>query len=87
MFSLLALLGCTYTITKYSYDDNDQFNLAAETAPGTATSLAGFELTLTGHLNAADGEGGAVGGFARGDLDTVSYAALAANVSVLSLGG
>jgi hypothetical protein len=86
LFSLLAALGCNYTITKYSYDDNDQFNLTAD-ATAAATSLAGFELTLTGHLNAADGEGGAVGGFARGDLDTVSYAALAANVSVFSLGG
>jgi hypothetical protein len=87
LFSLLADIGCAYTFTQYSYDDNDQFNLAAETAPGTATSLAGFELTLAGHQNAADGVGGAIGGFARGDLDTVSYQALSGNVSTFSLGG
>ena len=83
--SLLAAVGCSRTITQYTYDDNDQFNLTAD-ATAAATSLAGFELQLTAHLNAADGVRGAIGVFAAGDLDTVSYQALAANVSIFSLG-
>ncbi len=85
LFALLADIGCAYTVTQYSYDDNDQFNLTAD-ATAAATSLAGFELALTGHSNAADGVGGAVGGFARGDLHAVTYQALAGNVSIFSLG-
>jgi hypothetical protein len=86
LFSLLAGVGCPYTITQYTYDDNDQFNLTAD-ATAVATSLAGFELMLASHQNANDGVGGAIGGFARGDLDTVSYQALSGNVSTFSLGG
>ena len=86
LFGLLADIRCGYTITQYSYDDNDQFN---KTADGTAasTTLAGFEAQLTLHQNASDGVGGAIGGFARGDLDTVNYQALPGNVSIFSLGG
>jgi len=43
--------------------------------------LAGFEVQLTAHLNAAT-----AGVFAAGDLDTVTYQALAANVSIFGLG-
>jgi hypothetical protein len=85
LFSLLADVGCAYTVTQYSYDDNDQFNLTADVT-AAATSLAGFELQLTAHINAADGVGGAVAGFARGDLHAVSYQALSGNVSIFSLG-
>ena len=62
----------------YTYDAGDQFNLTEGT---TATTLAGFELQLTAHLNAAT-----VGAFATGDLAAVTYQALAANTSIFSLG-
>ena len=62
----------------YTYDAGDQFNL---TEGSTTTSLAGFELQLTAHLNAAT-----VGAFATGDISAITYQALAANTSVFSLG-
>ena len=78
--ALLAAAGCPFTITQYSYDDNDQFSLTADVT-SAATTLAGFEVQLTAHLNAAT-----AGVFAAGDLDTVTYQALAANVSIFGLG-
>jgi hypothetical protein len=62
----------------YSYDDNDQFFLTNGSA---TTTLAGFELQLTTHLAAAT-----AGAFAVGDLFSVTYEALAGNVSIFKLG-
>ena len=62
----------------YTYDAGDQFNL---TEGSTTTTLAGFELQLTAHLNAAT-----AGAFAAGDIAAITYQALAANTSVFSLG-
>ena len=78
--ALLAAAGCPFTLTQYSYDDNDQFNLTQDVTP-SATTLAGFETQLTSHLNAVT-----AGVFAAGDIDTVTYQALAANVSIFGLG-
>jgi hypothetical protein len=62
----------------YSYDDNDQFFLTNGSA---ATTLAGFELQLTTDLARAT-----IGAFAVGDLFSVTYEALAGNVSIFKLG-
>jgi hypothetical protein len=62
----------------YSYDDNDQFFLTNGSA---ATTLAGFELQLTAHMAANAGVA-----FIVGDLFSVTYQALAGNVSVFKLG-
>jgi hypothetical protein len=64
----------------YSYDDNDQFFLLGDGAAAT-TTMTGFETQLTTHLAAAT-----VGAFAVGDLFSVSYQALAGNVSIFKLG-
>ena len=71
---------CLWTLTKYTYDDNDQFNLTTDATSAT-TTLAGFELQLAAHLAAGNNAA-----FAAGDLDTVAYQALAANVSIFGLG-
>jgi len=75
-----AAINCSWTLTKYSYDDNDQFNLTTDATAATST-LAGFEYQLGVHL--ATGNNAA---FDNGDLDTVVYQALAANVSSFGLG-
>ena len=81
--SLLTALGCPFTLTQYTYDANDQFNLTEGT---TSTTLAGFEAQLSLHLLATGGVRGAAGVFAAGDVAAVTYQALADNVSIFSLG-
>jgi hypothetical protein len=83
------------TYTQYSYDSNDYFFLASSLGlNGVPTTEAGFEgvawttalgatsLGLANHL--VDGGGLA---YTQGDIDAVSYQALAGNVSSFSLGG
>ena len=64
----------------YSYDANDQFFLLGDGSAAT-TTMTGFETQLTTHLAAAT-----AGAFAVGDLFSVSYQALAGNVSIFKLG-
>jgi hypothetical protein len=75
-----AAAHCSFTLTKYTYDDNDQFNLTADGTAAT-TTLAGFELQLATHLAAGNNAA-----FVNGDLWGVTYQALAANVSQFHLG-
>ena len=76
--ALLAAVGCLRTLTQYTYDANDQFNLTEGT---TSTTLAGFEAQLTLHMVANAGIA-----FVADDLAAVTYQALADNVSVFKLG-
>ena len=66
---------------QYSYDANDQFFLTAD-ATAAATTLTGFETQLTTHLAA----GASPLAFDVGDLFSVTYQALAGNVSIFKLG-
>jgi len=65
---------------QYAYDANDQFFLTAD-GTAAATTMAAFEVQLTTHMAANAGIA-----FAVGDLWSVSYQALAGNVSVFKLG-
>jgi hypothetical protein len=76
-----AAAPCSQTFTQYTYDDNDQYNTTAD-ATAVAATMAGFEYQLGLHL--AAGTGGLV--FTQGDIASVAYQALSANVSVFGLG-
>ena len=80
------------TYTQYSYDSNDYFFLnSALGLSGVPTTEAGFEGTATaasatpGLANHLMDAGNGVT-YTQGDIDAVSYQALAGNVSSFSLG-